>query len=304
MLYGYLAVLATSFLLGLFPTITKPVIATINPLFFTSVSALAPFFVFTPLSISASRRNSGKKQTTVKGRRIYGVILLSSFVGGIIGPLLYFFGLQTTAASDASLLANAEMVFTIVIASFAFHEKLNRTGLMAVILVSIGIVVVTTNLQFSNSTFDLVSPGHIMILLSGLCWGTDNNIITYASERIDVVKFIQLRSSIAGPVLLLLAFLTSVFPSGTSELPRIFLIGLVVFGGSMYANFMALKWLGAIRSTLIFPISSVFGLIAAYFILNETIGIYQIVSVGVIFVGIYFMTRTSSVRREASYDIP
>ncbi|HMD13525.1 MAG TPA: DMT family transporter, partial [Bacteroidota bacterium] len=247
-LYGYLAVLATSFLLGLFPTITKPVIATINPLFFTSISALAPFFVFTPLSISASRRNKGKKQG-VKGRKIYAVILISSFVGGIIGPVLYFFGLQTTAASDASLLANAEMVFTIVIASFVFHEKLNRTGLMAVLLVSIGVVVVTTNLQFSNSTFDFVSPGHIMIILSGLCWGTDNNIITYASERIDVVKFIQLRSSIAGPVLISLAFLTSVFPPNTSELPRIFLIGLVVFGGSMYANFMALKWLGAIRST-------------------------------------------------------
>ncbi len=110
-----------------------------------------------------------------------------------MGPVVYFFGLQTTAASDASLLANAEMVFTILIASIAFREKLNRTGLLAVILVSIGVVVVTTNLQFSSSLFDFVSPGHLLILASGLCWGFDNNIITYASERIDVVKFIQFR---------------------------------------------------------------------------------------------------------------
>ncbi len=199
-LYGYLAVVVTSFLLGLFPTVSKPVIATTNPLFFTSICALAPFFVFTPLSITSSRRNKGKIQTPVKGRRIYGIVMISAFVGGIVGPVVYFFGLQTTAASDASLLANAEMVFTIVIASIAFREKLSRTGLLAVILVSIGVVVVTTNLQFSNSLFDFVSPGHLLILMSGLCWGLDNNIITYASERIDVVKFIQLRSSLTGQV--------------------------------------------------------------------------------------------------------
>ena len=303
-LYGYLAVVVTSFLLGLFPTVSKPVIATTNPLFFTSICALAPFFVFTPLSITSSRRNKGKIQTPVKGRRIYGIVMISAFVGGIVGPVVYFFGLQTTAASDASLLANAEMVFTIVIASIAFREKLSRTGLLAVILVSIGVVVVTTNLQFSNSLFDFVSPGHLLILTSGLCWGLDNNIITYASERIDVVKFIQLRSSLTGPILLLLSYLSSVFPPNASGLGKIFLIGLLVFGGSLYFNFLALKWLGAIRSTLIFPISSVFGLIAAYIILDETIGIYQIVSVGVIFVGIYLMTRTESVRREASYDLP
>jgi drug/metabolite transporter (DMT)-like permease len=294
----------TSFLLGLFPTVSKPVIATTNPLFFTSICALAPFFVFTPLSITSSRRNRGKIQQTVKGKRIYVIVMISAFVGGIVGPVFYFFGLQTTAASDASLLANAEMVFTIVIASFAFKEKLNRTGLLAVILVSIGVVVVTTNLEFSSSIFDFVSPGHLLILAAGLCWGLDNNIITYASERIDVVKFIQFRSSLTGPILLFASYLSSVFPPDASSLGKIFLIGLLVFGGSLYFNFLALKWLGAIRSTLIFPISSVFGLIAAYIILGESIGIYQIVSVGVIFVGIYFMTRTESVRREASYDLP
>ena len=135
-----------------------------------------------------------------------------------MGPVVYFFGLQTTAASDASLLANAEMVFTIVIASIAFREKLNRTGLLAVILVSIGVVVVTTNLQFSSSLFDFVSPGHLLILASGLCWGLDNNIITYASERIDVVKFIQFRSSLTGPILLFVSYLSSVFPPDASGL--------------------------------------------------------------------------------------
>jgi len=304
LLYGYIAVVMTSFLLGLFPTVSKPIIATTNPLFFTSICQLAPLFVFTPYSITTSRRNRTKNQAPAMGRRIYTIVIISAFIGGIVGPIVYFFGLQTTAASDASLLANAEMVFTIVIASIAFREKLNRTGLVAVILVSIGVIVVTTNLQFSNSLFNFVSPGHLLILLSSLCWGLDNNIISYASEKIDVVKFIQIRSGLNGPILILVSYLASVFPPNASGIGRILLIGLLVFAGSLYFNTLALKWLGAIRSTLIFPISSVFGLIAAYLILGESIGIYQIISVGVIFVGIYFMTRSGSVSRGGSYDLP
>jgi drug/metabolite transporter (DMT)-like permease len=309
MTMGYAAVGITSFLLGLFPTVSKPVISTVNPLFFTSICALAPFVIFSPLSLSSSRRGGAKKSPqsplpTGRGRSIYGIVLLSACVGGIIGPLAYFFGLQSSTAADASLLANGEMVFTIVIASLAFHEKLNRVGLLAVFLVSIGVIVVATNLQFSKTTLNFAAPGHLLILFAGLCWGMDNNIITYASERIDVVRFIVFRSSIVAPVLLLISYLSIPLPSNPWELGKIFLIGVVVFGGSLYFNFLALKWLGAIRSTLIFPISSLFGLAAAYFLLNESIGFYQIVSVGIIFIGIYLMTRTESVRREYSYDLP
>ena len=306
---GYGTVVVTSFLLGLFPSVSKPIISSVNPLFFTAICALAPFIIFTPLSITSSRRGATKKEPPTDSKKdrskIFRIVILSSIVGGVIGPIVYFFGLQSTTASDASLLANAEMVFTIVIASFAFHEKMNRVGVLAVILVSIGIVVVTTNLQLSSSMLDFAAPGHLLILAAGLCWGIDNNVITYASDRIDVLKFIQYRSSIAGPLLLILAYLAGVLPPNGSTLPEIFLVALVVFGGALYFNFLALKWLGAIRSSLIFPISSLFGLAAAFLILHETISAYQILSVGIIFLGIYLMTRTESVKRkEFSYDVP
>jgi drug/metabolite transporter (DMT)-like permease len=306
---GYVAALVTSFLLGLFPTVSKPIIsANVSPLFYTSICSLAPFFVFTPLALNSSRRNkqSKKKEQITKSERnrIFKIILVSAIVGGIVGPIFYFFGLQSSTAADASLLANAEMVFTIVIASFVFRERLSRVGLLAVTLVSIGVVVVATNLQFSSSVLNFADPGHLLILGSGLCWGIDNNVISYVSERIEVVRFIQYRSTIVGPTLVFISYVSSVFPHGTAELGSIFLVGLFVFGGSLYFNTLALKWLGAIRSTLIFPISSLFGLASAFLVLHETIGAFQILSVGIIFAGIYLMTRTGSVRREASYDLP
>jgi drug/metabolite transporter (DMT)-like permease len=281
---------------------------TINPLLFTSIVSLAPIVVFTPLLLTGRGKKPEAKRPS--GRRIYGIVAASATVGGIIGPIAYFFGLKTTPASDAAVLANGEMVFTIVLASFFFKEKMNRTGLLAVSLVSIGVIVIASNLSLSSSVLNFSEPGHLLILLSGLCWGLDNNIITSASEKIDVVKFIQIRSTITGPLLFFLAYVLSAFPSSTSQpmgisgYGYIFLIGLLVFGGALYFNFLALKGLGAIRSTLIFPISSIFGLIAAYILLHEPIGAYQIISVGIILLGIYLLTRSGSVRKEASYDLP
>jgi len=308
LLLGYAAVIVTSLLLGLFPSVSKPIMTTVNPLFFTSIVSLAPIVVFTPLLLTGRRKVQQAKPTT--GRRIYGIVAASSMVGGVIGPIAYFNGPQTTPASDAALLANGEMVFTIVLASFFFREKMNRTGLLAVTLVSIGVIVIASNLSFSRSVLNFTEIGHLLILFSGLCWGLDNNIITSASEKIDVVKFIQIRSTITGPILFFLAFVFSAFPSrssppiGISGYAYIFFIGLLVFGGALYFNFLALKELGAIRSTLIFPISSIFGLIAAFILLHESIGVYQIISVGVILLGIYLLTRSESVRKEASYDLP
>jgi drug/metabolite transporter (DMT)-like permease len=303
---GYGSIVMTSFLLGLFPSLSKPVMTTVNPLFFTANVSLAPIVVFTPLLL----RNRRKKIDASKPmtRRIFGIIAISSVVGGILGPIAYFSGLLTAPASDASLLSNGEMVFTIVLATFFFKEKMNRTGITAVLLVSIGVILIATNLSFSGSVLNFTEPGHLLILLSGLFWGLDNNIITYASERVDVLKFIQIRGLIVGPSLFFLTFIFSAFPAANavalSGYLYIFLIGLLVFGGGQFFNFLALREMGAIRSTLIFPISSIFGLIAAFLILNESIGYYQILSVGIIMIGIYLLTRSGSVRKEATYDIP
>jgi drug/metabolite transporter (DMT)-like permease len=304
-LLGYASILVTSVLLGVFPSLSKPIMNTINPVFFTANVSLAPILIFTPLFLNSRRKK--KEFSRPVGKRLYGIIAISSTIGGIIGPIAYFAGLKTAPASDASLLANGEMVFTIVLATFFFKEKMNRAGLTAVILVTVGVVVIASNLSFSNSVFNFTETGHLLILFSGLVWGLDNNIITYASERIEVLKFIQIRSVITGPLLFLLAYLLSAFPSASisiSEYLYIFLIGILVFGGALYFNFLALREMGAIRSTLIFPIQSIFGLIAAFILLDEPIGYLQILSVGIILVGIYLLTRSGSVRKEASYDLP
>ena len=145
---GYGSIVVTSVLLGVFPSLSKPVMTTIRPVFFTATVSLAPFVIFTPLFLNG--RRTKKELRRPVGRRLFGVIVVSTTVGGIIGPIAYFTGLQTAPASDASLLANGEMVFTIVFATFFFKEKMNRAGLIAVILVTLGVVVIASNLSSSR----------------------------------------------------------------------------------------------------------------------------------------------------------
>ena len=86
--------------------------------------------------------------------------------------------------------------------------------------------------------------------------------------------------------------------SSLGGLLYVLLLGLVVFSGSSFMSIQSLKRLGAITTTIIFPISSVFGLIFAYVLLHEPITFYQLCSVGIIILGIDLLTSKNSVVRE------
>jgi len=289
---GYLAALGAAMLSGIMPSLSKPILKSVNPLFFTAIVTLAPALLFTPVSLQSGENKHIR-------RNGFFILAATSIAGGLIAPYMYFVGLEATTASDAALLANGEMVFTVLVASLFFGERLSRKGLFALTLLSVGIIAVITDLQFSTSVLNLTAPGHILILGATLLWGIDNNVTSAITERVNVARIIQLKALIAGIGLLLIAFvLHAATISSSSLLLEVFLFGLIVFSGSAYLSIETLKRLGAITTTIVFPITSVFGLIFAYALLGETITFVQIGSVIVILLGIYLLTRKGSVLRE------
>jgi drug/metabolite transporter (DMT)-like permease len=289
MLLGYFAAIGAAFLGGLLPTLSKPILVIVNPLFFTAIVTLAPAILFTPVSIQ-SREN--------KHIRKHGYLILAgtAVAGALIAPFIYFVGLQQTTASDAALLSNGEMVFTVLIATLFFGERLSRKGFFALTLLAIGIIAVITDLQFSTLSF--TSPGHILILTATFLWGVDNNVTSAITERVNVARIIQIKALIGGAGLLAIAFLFHAITLSLTELLSVLLFGIFIFSGSAYLSIESLKRLGAITTTIIFPISSVFGLIFAFLLLREKITILQVGSVMIIILGIYVLTRKGSVVRE------
>jgi drug/metabolite transporter (DMT)-like permease len=290
-LIGYATALGAAILNGLMPAVSKTLLNSANPLLFTAIVAFTPFLIFTPVSIRSRENKSIKKVG-------YIVIAMSAISANLVAPYLYFIGVKETTATNAVLLANAEMVFTVVIASIFFGEKLSKKGVLALSILAVGLITVVTDLQFSISFENFIQPGNIMIIGATLLWGVDNNVTSAITQRVNVARIIQLKALISGAGLFLIAYLVhAIILNSFAQFIEILLFGLFIFSGSFFLSVETLRRLGAITTTIIFPINSVFGLLFAYILLAEGVSLIQLASVLLIIFGIYLLTRRGSVTR-------
>jgi drug/metabolite transporter (DMT)-like permease len=289
---GYFTAVGAAVLSGLMPSVSKPILTNMNPLFFTAIVTLSPALWFTPISIRSSENKSMRKG---------GYLILggTAIAGNLVAPYFYFLGVSETTASSAALLANGEMLFTVLIATMFFGERLSSKGALALTILAVGIITVVTNLQFSTSLEALIKPGSLLILLATALWGLDNNVTSVITDRVNVARIIQLKALIAGAGLLLIAFLSrAIIITSTQGLIQVIVFGLIIFSGGVFLSIETLKRLGAIRTTIVFPINSMFGLLFAFILLGENITLLQIGSVALMMFGIYLLTRRGSVLKE------
>ncbi|HKC79516.1 MAG TPA: DMT family transporter [Nitrosopumilaceae archaeon] len=290
---GYLSILLASALFGSVPTIAKPITSDVNILLLSSMAYLIAALTFTPLA---------KREKTQFRKRDYGLLVTVAVCGAAISPYLYFVGLNQTTASDTSLLSNAEIVFTLLLALLFFKEKLRPIGFVAIGLVLFGVSIITTNFQFSGSLLQL-KVGHFLILGSTVLWALDNNLSRILSTKIDTAKLVQLKSAIGGAILLGMAFLLHVnLEINPVQIPYIILISVLGFGGSLYFFLQSLKRIGTIRTITLFSMSSVFGIIFAFVFLHEQISIYQIIAIAIMLSGIYLINRQESVKEKQEHQ--
>ena len=282
---GYMSALLASVLFGSVPTIAKPVISDINVLLLSSVAYLIAALVFTPIA---------KKKKTLLEKKDYVILVTVSICGAAIAPYLYFLGLRQSSATDTSLLSNVEIMFTVLFGLLLFKERLKLVGFISVALVLSGVVIITTNFQFSDSLLHL-NVGHFFILGSMALWSLDNNLSRIISTKIDTGRLVQIKSSLGGLILLATVFLLGIpFDIKTSQIPQVILLSAIGFGGSLYFFLQSLKRIGTIRTIMIFSLSSVFGLVFASVFLHERISMYQASAIAIMLTGIYMINRKES----------
>lgn len=297
--YGF-AILAAA-LFGSVSTVAKPVASSIHPLLLSSFVYLVAAATLAPLAYMGREPQQERQalqkrqQKEAMRRRDYLLVVAIAAAGAATAPALYFAGLQTTSAADATLLVNAEVIFTAAIAIAFFKERLRLLGYVAFLLVLAGVVIISTNLRFADTALFSAQTyyGDALILSSTLFWAIDNNISRIVAQRISVAKAVHLKSAIGGVALLAIAASAGV-PLGlpaAGELLSILLLGAAGFGASLYFFFEALKRIGTVRSTMLLSTSSVFGLIFAALFLGEHISGYQLLATAVMLGGIYIINR-------------
>ena len=122
--------------------------------------------------------------------------------GGVVGPLLLMAGLSGMPASGASLLLNAEGVFTAVLAWVAFRENFDRRIALGMVLIAAGAVV----LSWPESVSWAGLWPALAILGACFAWGLDNNLTRKVALN-DATWIASVKGLVAGSVNLVLALL-------------------------------------------------------------------------------------------------
>ena len=121
--------------------------------------------------------------------------------GGIVGPVLLMLGLAGMPASGASLLLNAEGVFTALLAWFAFRENFDRRIALGMAAIAAGTIVLSWP---GDARFAGLWPT-LAVLGACLAWAIDNNLTRKISAT-DATWIAAIKGSAAGAVNLMLAW--------------------------------------------------------------------------------------------------
>ncbi len=138
-----------------------------------------------------------------------------------------------------------------------------------------------------------INFGDILIILSTLCWGLDNNISKIISKKItNTAEIVMIKSLIGGMLLIVISyFSTYKLNVQISQIPYLLFLGIGGFGLSLFFFIESLRIIGTLKTITIFSSSAIFGLILSHFLLNEKIDTLQIIATILVLLGLYYVNK-------------
>jgi len=272
---GYLAIILAAVLFGIWPTLSKLVLNEVSPLAIAFLIQVIPGAALLPFV----------RRVRI-GRADWKLIVLSGVVGAVVGPLIYFYGLQRTTASNSVLLSNSESLFTMLLAYAFLRERATRREYLALGGIAIGAFLVTTQLRFGDVRFLEFLVGNIMLVAAAACWGSSNTMSTVLLRRIPIVSLLEIQLLIGAAVFGGIVVVTATpLAIPLNILPVLILLSLSAVGVFSVLFFYAFRTIGAMRTGAVLPSSALWGILLALYVFpTETLSPVQILG-GVLMVG-------------------
>lgn len=225
-------------------------------------------------------------------RQSFPYILFLGLVGAGAAYVMWATGLSQTTAVNASLLANAEVLFTALIAYTLLGERLGRSQAAMGLLIAAGIVIVSTNLDLAGVQFLQGLAGNVLIVGATALWGIENNVLAAVAGRYGAPALSKFRNVLGGSVLAGAIVLGGFEVKLTQyDVALVVLLGFAV-AGTTYFFIAALQRLGAIKMILTYSLSTVFGASFALVVLREQITPVQLLGGALIIAGVYLFHRS------------
>jgi drug/metabolite transporter (DMT)-like permease len=200
--------------------------------------------------------------------------------GGVAAPIILLFGLRTTPAATASLLLNFEGVATTVIAVIVFREAIGKQVWWSIVLITSASILLT----FNPSGGWGISLGAAGVVGACILWGLDNNLTRNISAK-DPLEIVTIKGIGAGSFSLLLAFvLHNSFP-GPATMLGAMVLGCLSYGLSIVLFILAMRGLGAARTSAFFGTAPFVGSLLSIILFHESPSILFITSLPVMILG-------------------
>ena len=201
--------------------------------------------------------------------------------GGIVAPVLLMVGLTGMPASGASLLLNAEGVFTALLAWFVFRENCDRRIVLGMAAIVAGAVVLSWP---GAAEFAGLWPT-LAVLGACLAWGIDNNL-TRKIALTDAAWIASVKGLVSGTVNLTLAFMLGAVMPAPLNLMGAMTVGLFAYGVSLVLFVIGLRHLGTARTGAYFSIAPFFGALLAV-LMGEPVTLPLLVAGSLMALGIW-----------------
>jgi drug/metabolite transporter (DMT)-like permease len=195
----------------------------------------------------------------------------SILVGGVLGPVLFLFGLRIASAASVSLWLNLELVATALLGIILFRDPLTALGWL-----SFGIMLAAA-LLLATGEEQAGLQGGMLVAGACFCWGLDNHF-TALITGISPAQTTFWKGIVAGTVNLVIGIATGDFTLSISKGAIALGLGAFSHGLSVMFYISAAQRIGATRGQIIFSASPFFGVLFSAFFLGEIISMLQIVS--------------------------
>jgi drug/metabolite transporter (DMT)-like permease len=273
---GVVAALGAALLFGAGTPAAKLLLGPVSPWLLAALLYLGSGIGLLAYRFFSGAQRAKPAQTEIKW------LVAAIVAGGVVGPVLLMFGLSRMPASGASLLLNAEGVFTALLAWFVFHENFDRRIALGMALIVAGTAVLSwqTGAQWGDAVPALA------VLGACLAWGIDNNLTRKVASS-DATYIAMMKGLAAGATNLVLALIAGAsLPSPVIVLSSAAL-GLASYGASFALFVIALRELGTARTGAYFSTAPFAGMAISIAVLREPLTMQLVAATALMAAGVW-----------------
>lgn len=224
---------------------------------------------------------------------IMGVACFNSFI---------YLGVQTTQATNATLMQSAIPILILIISSLFLGETVVRRQWLGVAISLTGVLMLVAKGDPQVLMTLSFNRGDLWILSAVLCWSTYSILLRRKPVELDGFTFFGFTVLIA--VVVLFPFMLSEYLAGERPEWSSSTSSAIVYMAICPSILSYIFWnrgvaqLGAAKAGLFIHLMPPFGLILSVIFLNETVEPFHFIGMGLIFSGIYLAIITGRKHNE------